>query len=51
MSEPAEIDSLPYYREVTQRAKRHGWREKDVAWNVDLMAAIREALSKKEEIA
>lgn len=46
------IDSLPYRREITNRAARHGWREKDVAWNVAYMEAVRAALgNKKEETA
>lgn len=44
------IDSLPYRREVTNRAARHGWREKDVAYNVAFRAAI-EASERKEESA
>lgn len=46
------IDSLSYRREITNRAKRHGWREKDVAYNVAYFEAVRAALgNKKEETA
>lgn len=49
--EPALVESLAYRREVTNRAERHGWREKDVAYNVAYLAAVRAALEQKEEIA